>query len=176
MDTMDKNNPKAVFEHQIVRYETTGDIHKAFVLCLQKLSDMDVKESATVKIRELVNKHSYKVFEPYGEDYRLQIDFLLDADWLLDIAISLGYKEVRHTKISTGLFSSVPGIAIGSLLKRHRYGLLRNMKNNTTIIYYTLRCFCDDFKMITAICEKLVELYSFRSDKNESIKNESHIV
>lgn len=162
MEAIDKHNPVAVFEHQILRYETTGDIHKAFMHCLRNLSDNELVENATVKIREIVKKYTYKIFEPYDDKYRLQVGFLLDSNWLLDIAISLGYKEVTHTKISTGLFSSVPGIAIGTLLKKHSYGLSRNMKNNTTVIYYTARCFCDDYKMIAAISEELIKLYSNR--------------
>lgn len=144
------------------RLVVTRNYHGAFRICLDKLSDNVVAENAIAKIRGLVEEHSYKVFEPYGNNYRLQVPFLLDSNWLLDIAIGLGYKEVEHTKISTGLFSSVPGIAIGSLLKKHRYGLSRNMKNNTTVIYYTARCFCNDYKMIAAISEELIKLYSNR--------------
>lgn len=144
------------------RLVVTRNYHRAFRICLNKLSDNVVAENAIAKIRELVEEHSCKVFEPYSNNYRLQVPFLLDSNWLLDIAINLGYKEVEHAKISTGWFSSVPSIAIGSLLNKHRYGLSRNMKNNTTTIYYSARCFCRDYKMITAISEELIKLYSNR--------------
>lgn len=163
MENLDKNNTIAEFEHQISRYEIVGEIHKAFVFCLSKLSDRDMSDRVESMIRMLVNKYNYKIFEQSGSKYKVHIDFLLDSNWLLDIAISSGYKSVESTKISTGLFSSVSGIAIGSLLKKQCFGLSINTKNNTTTIYCTTRALCDDYKMIHAISEELIKLYSYKS-------------
>lgn len=150
----------ANFYQDIKRCEATNDYHQAFMLCLENISNESIREHAVSEMRRMAKNYSYRVFEKCNGGYRLTVNKILDENWLLDIAIANKYSDIERGAISTGWFSSVPCIIIGSFLAKHKYGWSINKDKGTTTIYYDCSCFCDDFKMITAICEELIKLYS----------------
>lgn len=144
----------------IQRCEATKNYNKAFTLCIENLCNNEFKEIAIGEMRRLTQYYSYQIFEEYYYGYRLVINKTVPETWLIDIAIDNGYIGFDYQPISIGLFSEVPGIILGSFLAKHKYGLKINNKKNRTTIYYMRSPFCDDDKMITAICEAIILLYT----------------
>lgn len=144
----------------IQRCEATKNYHKAFTLCIENLCNNEFRDIAIGEMRRLTQYYSYHIFEEYYYGYRLVINKTVPENWLIDIAIDNGYRGFDSRNISTGLFSEVPGIILGSVLATHKYGLKINHKKNQTTIYYMRSSFCNDYKMITAICEAIILLYT----------------
>lgn len=146
------------FEQSLKRYNATGTFSQAFLLCLKNLKDPVVGELAINSAKALIRQQKYDVFEQKDKRYLLQVHLDLDVDWLLDLAIELGYKEVERIKISTGWFSSIDGIRLGGWLAKHSYGIEKK-KDGWSVIIFKKSVFYDDYKMITAICDKIVQMY-----------------
>lgn len=147
------------FYQEIRRCEATNDYHRAFMLCLENLSNKSIREHVQNEMRRMAKSYSYRVFEKCGGGYRLTINKILDDNWLPDIAIANKYSNIKRVRMSTGWFSSVPCIVIGSFLAKHKYGWFIDKEKGTTSIYYDCSCLCDDFKMITSICEELIKMF-----------------
>ena len=146
------------FDQEILRLEATNEYHKAFLLCLQNMKNPDLQQKAKDKAHSLIENRFYNVMERYSKGYRITVDKQFDNNWLLDVAIELGYKDIKKSTMSVGFFDSVPNIVLGLLWAKHKLALRRN-KDNTTTIYYKFTFWCDDFKMIKAVCDKIVEMY-----------------
>ena len=146
------------FEQDILRFEATNEYHKAFLLCLSCLQTPELKEKAFTKANLLVKNHSYLIFEKFSKGYRIRVNKPLHDNWLLDIAIKHGYKNIKRSAMSTGFCSTVPCIVIGSFLAKQKMGIGHN-KDNTNTIYFHFSTFCDDFKLAKAIGENIIKLY-----------------
>lgn len=157
---MNKNLDINSFCTVIKRLEATNDIHGAYKLCLQNLTNPSCMEQALTKARQLAKSHAFQIFERHNGYYTIETNCILDENFLLDLAIELGYKDMERSIISTGWFSSIPCILIEGILSRHKYGLKINKEKQTSTIYYHANSFCDDYKMIMALSEKLIEMYS----------------
>lgn len=144
---------------EIRRCEATNDYSGAFRFCMDNLTNPMEREYAQSEMRRMAKKYTYRVFEKCAGGYRLTISKVLDENWLLDIAIENNYTNIERSRISTGLFSSVPCIVLGSFLAKHKYGWSIDKEKGTTSIYYDCSCFCDDYKMITVICEKIIDMF-----------------
>ncbi len=147
------------FFQDIRRFEVTKDYNHAFMLCMENLSNMAVRENAQNEMRRLMKKYTYNVFEEGYGSYRLKINKVLNENWLLDLAIANNYNSIEREYLSTGWFSSVPCITIGSFLAKHKYGWSIDKEKGTTTIYYKCSTFCDDFKMLNSICEELIKMF-----------------
>lgn len=146
------------FEQSLKRLNATGAYAQAFRLCLDNLKDPVVGELAINNAKALIRQQKYDVLERHDNKYLLQVRLDLDVDWLLDMAIELGYKEVKRIKISTGLFSSVDGIRLGGWGARHSYGIEKK-RDGSSVIIFKKSIFYDDYRMINLICNKLIQLY-----------------
>ncbi len=144
-----------MFEKELRRFIATNEYHKAFMLCLNNMSNTELSDIAFNKALILIKEHSHKVMD---KGYVLKLNQKLDDNWLLDVAIKNGYKNIRHSTISVGLFTSIPSITISGLLARQRLGIKHN-KDGTSTIYYRYNWFCDEFKLIRATLTEVVELY-----------------
>lgn len=118
----------------------------------------EYEESGFAAESILIENHFYNVMERYSKGYRITVGKQFDDNWLLDVAIELGYKDIKNSTMSVGFLDSVPNIVLGLFWAKHKLALRRN-KDNTTTIYYKFTFWCDDFKMIKAVCDKIVEMY-----------------
>ncbi len=134
---------------------------KAFRLCLDNVKDRSITNIVMPKAHELIKLHAYMVMDaPYH--CTLTVNRKLDINWLIDIAITAGYKNgLKFSKMSTGLFSYIPCIQLPTTygLARHRFGVEQN-KDGSSTIYYKRNKFCSDFKMVRQILEEVLLLYS----------------
>ena len=151
---MDKSDLTQVFK----RHEVTGEFSQAFLLCLNNLNKPDVGDWALSNAQRLLKEHKYNVFEENNGRYSLPVNIAIDLNWLLDIAIELGYKDVEKVTMSVGWFSSIDAIRLGCCLAKHTYGVQKTEQNGFSILFEK-SIFYDDYKMIEAICHKLIEEY-----------------
>lgn len=144
------------FVQEIKRLEITQDYHKAFLLCLENLKNPKIEADAKDMAYDLIKKYGKNVMERFGYGYRINLEYTIDENWLLDIAIACGYKEINRSNMPIAMFKSVPCIAFGRLLAKQKFGIGQN-KNNTSTLYYHCGNFCDDFKMLGAVLEAIVK-------------------
>lgn len=140
------------------RHEVTGEYSKAFLLCLNNLKKSDVGDWALSNAQRLLKEHKYNVFEENNGRYSLPVNIAIDLNWLLDIAIELGYKNVEKVTMSIGWFSSIEAIRLGGCLAKHTYGVQKTEQNGFSILFEK-SIFYDDYKMFEAICQKLIKEY-----------------
>lgn len=148
------------FDRQFKRYKVLGEFHSAFMFCLDNLNT-PVGENARQYATQLIRDKKYEVLLPDGSRRLIKIPTKLDNNWLLDIAVRMGYGEVQRDTISTGFFSKVPCIMIGGMFSKQRFAT-RAEKDGSTTIFYTQGSWTDDYKLISAICNEIVNILDFR--------------
>nr|WP_303256255.1 hypothetical protein [uncultured Prevotella sp.] len=146
------------FEKELRRFEATNEFHNAFKLCLDNMKNPLLHKSAYDYAMNLIKEQGCKVMELDGSNYRFAVSKKLDSNWLLDIAIQLGYKNIERTSYSVGFFTKVPAIALGGFFTKQYFGMGSDKEHNT-IIYYCNGRFGTDTKMIQKVCEEIVNLY-----------------
>jgi hypothetical protein len=99
---------------------------------------------------------SHQTEETSGSKRILTIPLDLNIEWIVDSAISLGYKELKRGSISTGIFSSCPCIIVGSLLAKQKFGIVKN-KDNIMSLLYSFGSFTSDYKLIKFLCSNIIE-------------------
>lgn len=144
------------FYKSIERHQAFKDYDQAFNLCIKCIEDVELRQHAIDTAEKLIKEHAYEVLEASGNKKVLTIPLNLNLEWIIDTAISLGYKELEHGSISTGLFSSSPCIIIGSLLAKQKFGLIKN-KDNTVSLLYSYGLFTGDYKLIKSLCLDIIE-------------------
>ena len=146
------------FEKELRRFEATNEFHNAFKLCLDNMKNPLLHKSAYDYAMNLIKEQGCKVMELDGSNYHFVVSKKLDSNWLLDIAIQLGYKNIERTSYSVGFFTKVPAIALGGFFTKQYFGMGSDKEHNT-IIYYCNGRFGTDTKMIQKVCEEIVNLY-----------------
>lgn len=144
------------FYRSIQRYQTFKDYDKAFNLCIKCIEDIELRQHAIDTGEKLIKEHAYKVLETSGNNRVLTIPLNLNLEWIIDIAILLGYKELEHGSISTGFFSSCPCVNVGNFLTKQKFGLIKN-KDNTVSLLYSYSSFTSDYKLIKSLCLDIIE-------------------
>lgn len=147
------------FEKVIKRHETLKEYSQAFKLCLESLNVPEFRTSAAGTGRRLIKSYGYDVLEEKGGKRTLTVPLELNIDWVVDTAISLGYKSLDRGTLSLGFLSSCPCVILGSLLAKQRFGIRKN-KDNTTSLVFVAASFASDFKLINALCTNIIEQLS----------------
>lgn len=145
------------FKQLIKRHEALKEYSQAYNLCISSLANTDLVAVATECAKKLVQQNKYNVMEGTGTKRSITVAINLSMEWIIDAAISLGYKTLEKGTISTGVFSSVPCVMIGGLMAKQKFGVRKN-KNETYTFYYSLGTFANDFKLITHLCNSLIDL------------------
>lgn len=143
---------------QIKRHKAVGEFHQAFRLCLDSIKDKSLAVKACAEAYDLVSKTGIGVMEPYSKGRKLPIDFDVDLDWILDIAIEHGFKDLSRSSMSVGFFHTIPCILLEGAMAKHRFGVEKG-KDGRCVIYYNHNMFADDYRLIKAICNKVIDLY-----------------
>ena len=144
------------FNNSIKRHKAFKDYAQAFNLCLKCIKDVELRQYAIETGEKLIKEHAYEVLETSGSKRILTIPLDLNIEWIVDSAISLGYKELKRGSISTGIFSSCPCIIVGSLLAKQKFGIVKN-KDNTMSLLYSFGSFTSDYKLIKFLCSNIIE-------------------
>ena len=144
------------FNKSIKRLEAFKDYAKAFNLCLKSIENIELRQHAIETGEKLIKEHVYEVLEISGNKRILTVPLVLNMEWIVDSAISLGYKELERGSISTGLFSSCPCVIVGSLLAKQKFGIIKN-KDNTFSLLYSFGSFTSDYKLIKSLCLNIIE-------------------
>lgn len=140
----------------IKRHQTLKEYSKAFDLCLVNIFNDDLRECAYEAGKKLIKEHGINVMKEDGSKRTLTVPLRLTLDWIVDTAISLGFKTMDRGTISMGLFSSCPCVTVGSLLAKQKYGVKEN-KDGTTTLVYTSGTFAGDYKLINALCSNIID-------------------
>lgn len=144
------------FNKSIKRHQAFKEYAQAFNLCLKCIENGELRQNAIETGETLIKEHGYEVLGMSGSKRIITVSLDLNLEWIVDSAISLGYKELEHGSISTGLFSSCPCVIVGSLLSKQKFGLIKN-KDNTTSLLYSFGSFTSDYKLIKTLCFSLIE-------------------
>lgn len=147
---------RETFNQQIKRHQALKEYNKAFRLCLDNIDDPELVDDAYEGGKNLIKQYGYLVMESKGKRTELTVPLNIDIDWIIDTAISLGYKTLERGTISVGILSSVPGISIGGFLAKQKFGIKKN-KNNTTSLLYATGTFSSDYKLINRLCSEILE-------------------
>lgn len=144
------------FNKNIKRHQTLKEYSKALDLCIVNIFNDELRESAFEAAKKLIKEHGINVMKEDGNKRTLTVPLKLTLDWIVDTAISLGFKTMDRGSISMGLFSSCPCVSVGSLLAKQKYGVKAN-KDNTTTLVYTAGAFTGDYKLINSLCSNIIE-------------------
>lgn len=144
------------FYKSIQRHQAFKDYAQAFNLCLKCIKDFELRQCAIETGEKLIEEHVYEVLDTSGSNRILTVSLDLNIEWIVDSAISLGYKELEHGSISIGIFSSCPCVNIGNFLNKQKFGLIKN-KDNTVSLLYSYSLFTCDYKLIKSLCLNIIE-------------------
>lgn len=147
---------KEDFNQQIKRRQALKEYNKAFRLCLDYMSDSGLKVDAYELGKNLIKQFGHQVLDVNGNKKELSVALNLDLDWIIDVAISLGYKTLSRGNISVGFFSYVPSITIGRFLTKQKFGVKKNKDGTSTLIFVT-GSFSSDYKLINRLCMDILE-------------------
>lgn len=145
------------FDQQYRRHKVLNEIPQAFKFCLNHLSDPQLQQRAISSAKELIKNYSINVLPSDGKRCYFIVPTQIDSNWIVDIALNLGYKHIEKTSMSIGLFKSINCVAIGSLMGKQKFGVRPN-NDGTTTFFYSAGSFASDRKLINAICEDLIQL------------------
>lgn len=153
------------FNKVINRHKALNEYNQAFHFCIANMSDDELRQKASDTSAMLLKAKTYEVLDGTDRKRNLTVPLDLTLDWIVDTAISLGYHNLERGFISTGLFSSVPCIVIGSLMAKQKFGVRKN-KDNTYSFLYSCGSFASDFKLLNALVLDIIKL--FKNKYNES--------
>lgn len=144
------------FNQQIKRHETLKEYSQAFELCLTCLRSPELQEEAALIGKRLIKETGILVMKPGGR-YYLNLPLELNLNWILDVAIANGYKEMNRGSMSLGLFSSVSCVTIGGVFSKQSFAVKEN-KDHSVTFFYKYGSSVKDWKLIKALCTDIIDI------------------
>lgn len=144
------------FNQLIKRHIALREYTQAFVLCLSNINTPALQSTAIETGKKMIKDYGYNVMHGSGNKRWLNVPLELSLEWIIDIAISLGYNTLDRGAISTGLMSSCPAVSFGTLLAKQKFGIKRS-KTEFTALWYSFGSFSNDSKLINALCNDIID-------------------